>query len=189
MLVSLKACELDFYCRKTNGLLFNLDINFKYYIMETTREGAHKKLHDNTVSQLNQLLEKSYDAEKGYKNAIENVESARLKTFFQERAAERSHFATELHDELHKLNEEPKTKGSVAGAIHRTWMDIKTSWTKENEENILEECIRGEKASVEEYKEVLKGETLLTEVVPIIKGQLSRIESTLNTVKKLEDLN
>ncbi len=156
--------------------------------METTREAAHQKTHDETVKQLNQLLEKSYDAEKGYKNAIEKVESPRLKTFFQARAMDRSRFATELHNELHKLNEEPTTKGSVAGAIHRTWMDVKTAWTNDHEESILEECIRGEKASVEEYKEALQGETILAGVIPTIQGQLTHIENTLNTVKKLEDI-
>ncbi|WP_194850734.1 ferritin-like domain-containing protein [Nonlabens antarcticus] len=157
--------------------------------METTREGGQKKVHENTVKQLNQLLEKSYDAEKGYKNAIDKIESPRLKTFFQERALERSRFATELHNELSKINEEPTTKGSTAGTIHRTWMDIKTAWTSDNDESILEECIRGEKASVEEYKEALKEDSLLAEVRPTVRGQLSHIESTLETVKKLEDLN
>lgn len=157
--------------------------------METTREAAHQKVHDHTVKELNQLLEKSYDAEKGYKNAIEKVESPRLKKFFQERALDRSRFATEIHNELHKLNEEPTTKGSTAGAFHRTWMDIKTAWSSDHEETILEECIRGEKASVKEYKEALKGETMLAEVIPTVKGQLSHIESTLQTVQKLEDLS
>lgn len=156
--------------------------------METTREAAHKKIHDTTVNQLNQLLEKSYDAEKGYKKAIENTDSTRLKTFFQERASMRSQFATEIHNELHKLNEEPTTKGSAAGSAHRTWMDIKNAFTSDNEEAILEECIRGEKASVEDYKEALKTDTLLTEVKSVIENQLKMIENTLNTVKKLEDI-
>ncbi|SCY20013.1 conserved hypothetical protein [Nonlabens sp. Hel1_33_55] len=156
--------------------------------METTREAAHQKVHDTTVKQLNQLLEKSYDAEKGYKKAIEDTDSVRLKTFFQERAALRSRFATEIHNELHKLNEEPTTKGSAAGAIHRTWMDVKSAFTSENEEAILEECIRGEKASVEDYEEALKNDTLLAEVRPVIEQQLGAIKETLNTVKKLEDI-
>jgi len=157
--------------------------------METTREGAHQKIHDTTVNQLNKLLEKSYDAEKGYKKAIEDTDSVRLKTFFQERAAMRSQFATEIHNELHKLNEEPSTTGSVAGTIHRAWMDIKSSFTSDNEEAILEECLRGEKASVEDYKEALEKDILLTEVKPIIERQLGMITNTLNTVSKLEDLN
>lgn len=156
--------------------------------METTREQAHQVIHDTTVNQLNQLLEKSYDAEKGYKKAIEDTDSVRLKTFFQERAAMRSQFATELHNELHKLNAEPKTTGSTAGAVHRTWMDIKSAFTSENEEAILEECIRGEKASVEDYQNALQEQTLLTEVTPVIKRQLDMIQETLNTVEKLEDI-
>ncbi|KQC33008.1 hypothetical protein AAU57_06500 [Nonlabens sp. YIK11] len=156
--------------------------------METTREAAHQKVHDTTVTQLNQLLEKSYDAEKGYKKAIEDTDSARLKTFFQERAAMRSQFATEIHNELHRLNEEPTTQGSAAGAVHRAWMDIKSAFTSENEEAILEECIRGEKASVSDYKEALEKNDLLSEVKPILEKQLGMIENTLNTVKKLEDI-
>ncbi len=156
--------------------------------METTREAAHKDLHDKTVHQLNQLLEKSYDAEKGYKQAIKETESTRLQRFFQDRAAVRSQFATELHDALHSLNEEPTTTGSTTAALHRTWMDVKTKFTSDNEEAILEECIRGEKASLEDYKEALKAETILTEVKPIIEKQMLSIEQTLNTVKRLEDI-
>ncbi len=156
--------------------------------MKTTREAAHKDLHDSTVNQLNQLLEKSYDAEKGYKKAIEDTDSVRLQRFFKDRAATRSQFATELHDALHSLNVEPKNSGSTTAAIHRTWMDIKSKFTSDNEEAILEECIRGEKASVEDYKQALNADHLLTEVKPIIERQLKAIEHSLNTVKKLEDL-
>lgn len=156
--------------------------------METTREAAHQQVHDITVNQLNQLLEKSYDAEKGYKKAIEDTDSTRLKTFFQERAATRSQFATEIHNELHKLNVEPKTTGSVTGKVHRAWMDFKNTLTSKNEEAILEECIRGEKASIQDYKEVLGQNALLTEVTPVIEKQLLSIQNTLNTVKKLEDI-
>jgi uncharacterized protein (TIGR02284 family) len=157
--------------------------------METTREAAQQKVHDNTVSTLNELLEKSYDAEKGYKQAIENSHSPKLKNFFQERAAQRSQFATELHEALHQLNAEPTTKGSTAGTFHRAWMDLKASVFGDNEESVLEECIRGEKASLDEYKDALDGDTLLADVVPVVQNQMAQIKSTLDTVEKLEDLN
>ncbi|AZQ44877.1 ferritin-like domain-containing protein [Nonlabens ponticola] len=156
--------------------------------MKTTREEAHELIHDTTVSKLNELLEKSYDAEKGFKHAIEKVDNDRLKEYFKQRAAQRSHFATELHQQLHQLNEEPSTTGSTAGDLHRSWMDIKAAFSSDNEESILEECIRGEKASVDEYKEILKSETLLAEVVPILENQWKQVENSLSTVKKLEDL-
>ena len=38
---------------------------------------------------LNDLLEKNYDAEKGYKFAAEKVKNTKLKSFFSERAQER----------------------------------------------------------------------------------------------------
>ena len=48
------------------------------------------KYSEKISKSLNELLEKNYDAEKGYINAAENVDSTDLKVFFKNRANERS---------------------------------------------------------------------------------------------------
>ena len=58
------------------------------------------KYTEKISNKLNELLEKNYDAEKGYLNAAENVDSVRLKIFFKNRASERSQFCKRFKNYL-----------------------------------------------------------------------------------------
>ncbi|MCW8981330.1 PA2169 family four-helix-bundle protein [Altibacter sp.] len=156
--------------------------------MKTTREEAKENIHDDLVDNLQGLLEKNYDAEKGFTKAMKNAKDDRLKSFLKHQAAQRNRFATELDKEIRSLNETPKESGSTTGALHRTWIDVKTAFTGDDDEAVLEECIRGDKASVEEYEEKLNDNRFPPQISSVLTNQLSQIKSTLNTVKKLEDL-
>jgi hypothetical protein len=76
--------------------------------MQTTREEARKESKENLVDNLQGLLEKNYDAEKGFKNALTNAKDTHLKNFLKTQAVQRHRFATELDKELRILNEKPK---------------------------------------------------------------------------------
>jgi hypothetical protein len=52
----------------------------------------------------------------------------------------------------------------------------------------LEECIRGEKASVEEYEETLKKNTFPAPIESMLTKQAGEIRQTLSKVRNLEDL-
>ncbi|NNC69757.1 MAG: DUF2383 domain-containing protein, partial [Flavobacteriaceae bacterium] len=45
--------------------------------------------NEKVGEKLNELLEKNYDAEKGYKKAAENAQTNSLKNFFNRKAQER----------------------------------------------------------------------------------------------------
>ena len=156
--------------------------------MKTTKENADQKIHNEITDNLQDLLEKNYDAEKGFTKAMQNAKNLRLKDFLQKQAAQRSRFATELTQELRNLNEEPKESGSVTGDLHRTWIDIKTAVVGNEDEAVLEECIRGEKASADEYQEKLQKYNFPPQVTNVLQKQSSEIHQTLSRVKRLEDL-
>lgn len=156
--------------------------------MKTTKEQADQKIHEELVDNLQNLLVKNYDAEKGFAKAMNDAKDGSLKNFLKHQAAQRSRFANELDKEIRNLNEKPKESGSVTGGLHRTWIDIKTAVTGEKDEAVLEECIRGEKASVEEYEERLQKNNFPPHVSSLLNNQLSEIKSTLNKVKTLEDV-
>ena len=156
--------------------------------MKTTLEEAKQKTHKDTVNVLQSILEKNYDAEKGYTKAMQDAKTPALKGFLQQQAAQRSRFATAIDYQLRQLNETPKESGSVTGTLHRAWIDIKSSLTGNDDEAVLEEVIRGEKASVEEYQDVLKNHTLAPSIAQELQSQLGDIQGTLNKVKKLEDI-
>ncbi|WP_445732159.1 ferritin-like domain-containing protein [Mariniflexile sp.] len=142
-----------------------------------------------TISnKLNGLLEKTYDAEKGFKKAAENTEHPYLKKYFERKAAERYNFGHELKTEIRSFGEQPDKSGSITGTAHRAWMDIKTLFSSDNDESMLEEAIRGEKAALEEYNDVLNETSLTHSTHTILLKQRGAIDSDLRTIKRLEDL-
>ncbi|QCE41018.1 ferritin-like domain-containing protein [Psychroserpens sp. NJDZ02] len=150
--------------------------------MKTTKD------NNALVNTLQDLLQKNYDAEAGYKQVMQKTENAPLKNWMQQKALQRNTFATELDFQIRKHNAEPKTSGTIAADLHRGWINVKSTLSSETDEALLEECIRGEKASLSEYEEKLEQFNEDSEIKTIIESQLTTVRSALNTVKRLEDI-
>lgn len=148
----------------------------------------NSKHNEKLVESLQELLQKNYDAEQGFKKVMVKAENPLLKNWLQKKAALRASFATEIDQELRKLNAEPREEGSLAGSAHRVWIDLKTALSSDRDEALLEECIRGERASVEEYRTQLESPYVTGSVETLLDRQRSKVEETLRTVKRLEDL-
>ncbi len=138
---------------------------------------------------MNDLLEKTYDAQRGFANAAENADHAQLVNWLAQKGARRTEFAAEIIGQMKGMNEKPEMDGSMSGDMHRGWMNIKTALSMNTDEAILEECIRGEKAAVDEYHDVLEHkEHLPPTVVSILERQRDEIQTTLSNVRTLEDI-
>ncbi|MFS4469768.1 ferritin-like domain-containing protein [Maribacter sp. 2210JD10-5] len=144
---------------------------------------------ESVGNKLNDLLEKTYDAEKGFKKAAENTNNSALKSYFNGKAQQRYDFGHELKSEIKSFGQEVDKGGSFTGKAHRTWMDVKAMFSSDNEEAMLEEAIRGEKASIEEYNEVLNETSLPTSTSQVLNKQKVAIENGLSTINTLEDLS
>lgn len=149
--------------------------------MSTYTEAVGEKLND--------LLEKTYDAEKGYNKAAENTDNLGLRTFFLRKSDERKNFGHELKTEINRFGEEVDKGGSVTGAMHRAWMDTKAFFSSDNAEAMLEESIKGEKAAVNEYEEVLMDTSLPQSTGNVLRQQMNSIKTDLDKIKRLEDLS
>ncbi|WP_241974260.1 ferritin-like domain-containing protein [Winogradskyella wandonensis] len=137
---------------------------------------------------LNELLIKNYDAERGYIKAMKEVDNVNLKNFFSNRAEERSRFARQLRTEILTYGELPEDSGSFKGTMHRNWMSLKTTFSSNNEETILEEAIRGEKASLDEYNDLITDTNFPTRLVNLLREQRNAIESAIKSVKLYEEV-
>ncbi|MBT8376240.1 MAG: PA2169 family four-helix-bundle protein, partial [Bacteroidia bacterium] len=146
------------------------------------------KYEKRISDKLNELLVKNYDAEKGYIKAINEVDNVTVKNFFKNRAEERSRFARELRTEILTYGEMPEDSGSFKGLMHRNWMTLRTTFSSNNEETILNEALRGEKASLEEYNQLLADHKMPERLVNILREQRNAIESAINSVKTYEEV-
>ena len=146
------------------------------------------KYTEKISNKLNELLEKNYDAEKGYLNSANNVDSPRLKIFFKNRASERSLFAKDLRTEILSYGQIPEEDGSLKGTMHRNWMSLKSLFSSNDEEAILEEAIRGEKASYDEYCEILKEDAFAPSTKMMLEKQQLQIQNAINSLMVEEEL-
>lgn len=154
--------------------------------MKTTRESAREESHRKLAQVLQELLEKNYDAEKEYKAAMKRAENPRLKEFFKKQAVRKNHFATEIDKILHVLNEHPESGESAMGMLHRTWLNLRSSIGKKTDKVLLEQCLRGEKNSVEEYENILRKNKFSASIEAILRKNLAEMRETLSMIKSIE---
>ncbi len=152
----------------------------KMNIMKYTIEMSNK---------LNDLLERTYDAEKGFKQVAEKVNNTIIKEFFTKRAQQRYDFGHELKAEIKAFGQEPEKGGSLKGKLHRTWIDFKSLFNNENEEAMLEEVKRGEEEAIETYNDILhdKEFVLPPSTESLLMRQRNAIRETLETADLYEN--
>ena len=146
------------------------------------------KYSEKVSNKLNELLTKNYDAEAGYKMAVDKVENNALKEFFNLRAKERYDFGHQLKGEISSFGETPDKGTSFKADAHRGWMNLKTAFSSNNEEAILKETVRGEKAAIEEYNHILEEPNLPPTTESMLKMQRDNIKKALDTVKTFESV-
>jgi len=137
---------------------------------------------------LNALVQKNSDAEKGFEKAAEISKASSLKEWFMAKALERRMFREELKLELHSLGHPCVKTPSLIGDFHRVWMDVKAAFSLDNDEAMLKEAIRGERAALEEYSDVLAATTLGPTTKAIIRAQRSKIENGLVILQAIDNI-
>lgn len=146
--------------------------------------------NENTENKLNDLIEKAYDAEKGFKKVSEHVDNPRLKTFFTEKARERSGYINELTSSLRQQGMEvTEDDGSMAGSLHRAWIDTKAFFSMDNDESMLEEVRNGEKAALNDYNDILNNCELNPTTRDILLKQKTAIQASHDKADYLEEIH
>lgn len=142
--------------------------------------------NDSVISTINGLIQTCKDGEEGFRDAAEGVERSDLKTTFYEFSQQRAQFSGVLQELVRSLGGEPETGGSMSGALHRGWMDIKSAVTGKNEQAILNECERGEDHAKAAYTNALEY-NLPANVADVIRQQSQAIQAAHNKIKALRD--
>jgi uncharacterized protein (TIGR02284 family) len=141
-----------------------------------------------TISTINDLIETLKDGQEGFRQAAEAVGDSELKSLFNECSLQRARFVGELQSEAVTLGEpEPEDSGSAAGALHRSWINLKGAIAKRDDHAILEECERGEDSAVHGYEEALEDKDLTGPVREIISRQYEKVKSVHDRIKHLRD--
>lgn len=142
--------------------------------------------NDDVISTLNGLIETNKDGQEGFKTAAEGLQSADLKSTFYELGQQRSQFAGELQNAVRELGGDPENSGSVSGALHRGWINIKSAVTGQDDAAILNEAERGEDVAKNAYKSALE-QNLPANVRSMLEQQSSEVKAAHDRVRALRD--
>jgi len=147
--------------------------------------------NSKTIETLNDLLHITNDRIKGFERVEGKVwESySDLKSEYDKMISQSKIMKNEIIDLITKKGgnaDEDST--SVAGNLHRTWIDIKNSLPVTNkDQETLENVVFGEKHAIEAYEEALKSGNLCSESSKIISDQLHDLKISYNQFKNIED--
>ena len=141
---------------------------------------------ENSVTILNELIQVTRDSEEGFRTAAENVENASLKKIFLDKAQSCHSAVTDLQEKVLQMNGDPEEKGSLLGAMHRGWVNIKGVLTGKDDHAILVECERGEDIIKAAYSKALEA-SLNEEIRPLIQTQYEGVVKDHDLIRDLRD--
>jgi uncharacterized protein (TIGR02284 family) len=144
---------------------------------------------DEVCDVLNDLIEITRDGEEGFSHGAQYINDRALRDEFNQFSRERAQFVSELQRlERNYGKRDVDYNGSISGAFHRAWMDIRTIVTERDDQAILEEAERGEDAAVETYRKALSHEPPLpASVHAIVQVLANKIQRSHDRVRSLRD--
>jgi uncharacterized protein (TIGR02284 family) len=142
--------------------------------------------NEKAISVLNNLIETCKDGEQGFRTAAEGLTSPEIKSRFQQYARERAQMSSDLQVEVRRLGGDPERSGSMAGAMHRGWLDIKSIVTGKDDHAILAEAERGEDVAKNAFEAALK-ESLPDSAKMLVQLQGAKVRQAHDDVRSLRD--
>lgn len=141
---------------------------------------------DRIVKLLNDLIETSKNGEKGFLAAAEDTKNPELKSLFESRSRDCAAGATELQALVTQLGGKPEDSGTVAGALHRGWVNLKSAVTGRSDTAILEECERGEDVAKKDYADALQ-EALPEDIRVVVQRQYDGVLRNHDQIRDLRN--
>jgi uncharacterized protein (TIGR02284 family) len=157
--------------------------------MSTTHIDTANEVHidlKEVQKTLHSVIESLIDGQEGFKTIGHELKDQNLKTFFLAESLKRAEFRGELETALHTEGDhDPKQSGSVSGALHRTWGDLKAKLGG-GDHTLLETAEQGEDAAKKAYKEALEKD-LPGQIRQLLTKQAAHIQKSHDYVKAARD--
>ena len=132
---------------------------------------------DTDISTLNTLIKTTLDSVKGFEEATKDSDTGRFNSFFVEGARDRREVVSRLQEEVRRLGGNPEDDSSVAGAAHRTFLNLKQAVMGRDDKAIIEEVERGEDYLKEKYETALRDRDLSPQTRAVIEQAFTSVRA------------
>jgi uncharacterized protein (TIGR02284 family) len=150
--------------------------------MSTATKTTNKEVEDTLRSVIQSLI----DGQEGFKKIGDELKDDILKRYFLAESLKRASFRGDLENVLHQEGvHDVKESGTVGGALHRTWGDLKAKMGG-GDHTLLETAEQGEDVAKKAYKDALDKELPLP-IRQILTTQSAHIQTSHDYVKAARD--
>jgi uncharacterized protein (TIGR02284 family) len=150
-------------------------------------ESTIRKIDNEEVEEtLRSVIQSLIDGQEGFQTIGEHLKDDTLRHFFAAESLKRAQFRGELEAILHREGvHDVKESGTVGGAVHRTWGDIKAHLGG-GDHTLLETAEGGEDSAKKAYKDALEKELPLP-IKQLLDTQYAHIQNSHDYVKAARD--
>lgn len=153
--------------------------------MANTLDGSEKNRDMERV--LLDVIKILQDGQKGFADIGEHLKDDTLKRYFLAESLKRANFRAELENELHRAGiADVKESGTVSGALHRSWGDLKAKLGAGSDHQLLATAEQGEDTAKKAYKDALEHDLPLP-IRQLLTEQQAHINSSHDYVRNHRD--
>jgi uncharacterized protein (TIGR02284 family) len=144
---------------------------------------------EKSVEIINDLIQINNDRIEGFERAAKDLGEGDqdLKSIFESSRRESLQNVQELKMAASQAGADTEQGTSVAGTLHRAWIDVKATFTGHDRKSVLAECERGEDAIKKAYKDALLENSLGPELSRVLLSQQQGINASHDRIKLLRD--
>jgi len=142
------------------------------------------------VGMINDLIELNNDRIAGFEKALADIndENVDLKALFQDYAMQSRKYSQELTALVATYGGDVETGNTVAGTLHRAWIDVKALFGGSDRASILSEAERGEDAIKAAYETAMRDGEIPADAMPLLVEQAEGIQASHDNIKLLRDV-
>ncbi len=136
------------------------------------------------------LIQTLEDGKNGFAKGAEKLAGSDrpdLAGKFQQYSDQRHQFAEELRGMAAQYGDKIDESGSVAGAVHRSWLSLKDAVSGSGPDGVLDAAEQGEDHAVSEYKKALKEDDLSPRLRVVVDRQYGDVKAAHDDVRSLRN--
>lgn len=151
-----------------------------------TAQNPIMNLPESVIAELRDLVRINVDSSKGLQTAADRIKDTELAATFRTIAQERAINADKLGHYLEMNDEEANGSGTIAGKLHRWWLNIRDALSSKEKYAILAEAERGEDEIKDRYEVALRN-TAGSPIHDVLMTQMTSVKEGHDQIRDLRD--
>jgi uncharacterized protein (TIGR02284 family) len=141
-------------------------------------------INQNNNEPIYHLIAILEDTKRVYLRAAEKIKDEVLSVLLERFGYQRGRYSKELQQLLHQSGASSSIDQFTLSLLYRSWMHLKAAFKFGQREAVIDACIKGEEAALENYTLALQQLQDNDEVKMLLMQQANGVTTVLNTIKE-----